>query len=151
MRNALSMKSILAAIDFSRVSDGIIATAVDLAKLSQGKLILFHVVVPPAAAEAYGIPAELEADAVADERTRAEKQLSERKEELASNGIEVETSTAVGHTVEAILKKTESVGASYIVIGSHGHGAIYNLLVGSTANGVLKRARCPIVIVPHPR
>jgi nucleotide-binding universal stress UspA family protein len=33
-------------------------------------------------------------------------------------------------------------------MGSHGHGAFYDLLVGSTTQGVLKRATCPVVIVP---
>jgi nucleotide-binding universal stress UspA family protein len=34
------------------------------------------------------------------------------------------------------------------VMGSHGHTALYDLLVGSTTHGVLMRAQCPVVIVP---
>jgi nucleotide-binding universal stress UspA family protein len=34
------------------------------------------------------------------------------------------------------------------VMGSHGHTAFYDLLVGSTTHAVLKRAKCPVVIVP---
>jgi nucleotide-binding universal stress UspA family protein len=33
-------------------------------------------------------------------------------------------------------------------MGSHGHTAFYDLLVGSTTHGVLMRANCPVVIVP---
>jgi universal stress protein A len=36
------------------------------------------------------------------------------------------------------------------VLGSHGHTAFYDLLVGSTAAGVLKHAPCPVVVVPPP-
>jgi len=35
-----------------------------------------------------------------------------------------------------------------IVMGSHGHGALYELLVGSITQGVLKAAKCPVVVVP---
>jgi nucleotide-binding universal stress UspA family protein len=34
------------------------------------------------------------------------------------------------------------------VMGSHGHTALYDLLVGSTTHGVLMRAICPVVIIP---
>jgi nucleotide-binding universal stress UspA family protein len=33
-------------------------------------------------------------------------------------------------------------------MGSHGHGALYNLLVGGTASGVIQKSPCPVVIVP---
>jgi hypothetical protein len=38
----------------------------------------------------------------------------------------------------------------HYVIGSHGHTAFHDLLVGGTASGVLKRATCPVVVVPAP-
>jgi len=39
-----------------------------------------------------------------------------------------------------------------LVVGSHGHGAVYDLLVGSICNGLLKRAAIPVLVVPvHPR
>jgi len=37
------------------------------------------------------------------------------------------------------------------VMGSHGHTALYDLLLGSTTHGVLFRAPCPVVIVPPKR
>ena len=49
---------------------------------------------------------------------------------------------------EAILAKARSARAAYIVMGSHGHGAIYDLLVGSTTHGVLMNAPCPVLVVP---
>ena len=36
-------------------------------------------------------------------------------------------------------------------MGSHGHGAIYELLVGSVTEGVLRKARCPVLVVPSER
>jgi Zn-dependent M28 family amino/carboxypeptidase len=42
----------------------------------------------------------------------------------------------------------EKHDADFIVMGSHGHTAFYDLLVGSTTHGVLMRSKCPVVIVP---
>jgi nucleotide-binding universal stress UspA family protein len=38
--------------------------------------------------------------------------------------------------------------ADYIVVGSHGHTALYELLVGCTTGGVPKKARCPVTVIP---
>jgi nucleotide-binding universal stress UspA family protein len=35
-----------------------------------------------------------------------------------------------------------------IVIGSHGHGALYHLFAGDVASGILKDAKCPVLVVP---
>ena len=53
-----------------------------------------------------------------------------------------------GHPVSSILAKAAATKAAYIVLGSHGHGAVYDLIVGSTTHGVLRRARCPVLVVP---
>ena len=41
--------------------------------------------------------------------------------------------------------------ADFIVLGSHGRGAMHDLLVGSTAHMVIRKAPCPIVLVPVTR
>ena len=50
-----------------------------------------------------------------------------------------------------ILAQAKIEDADYIVMGSHGHTALYDLLVGSTTHGVLMRAGCPVVITPGPK
>ncbi|MFN2624413.1 MAG: universal stress protein [Chthoniobacterales bacterium] len=47
-----------------------------------------------------------------------------------------------------MVEQAEACGADYIVMGSHGHTALYELLVGSTTHNVLMKASCPVVIVP---
>uniref|UniRef100_UPI0040495246 universal stress protein n=1 Tax=Cephaloticoccus sp. TaxID=1985742 RepID=UPI0040495246 len=48
----------------------------------------------------------------------------------------------------SIIEQARKSRAAYIVIGSHGHSALYDLLAGSTATGVIKRAPCPVLVVP---
>jgi hypothetical protein len=35
-----------------------------------------------------------------------------------------------------------------VVVGSHGHGALYHLVVGGVAEVLLRRSPCPLLIVP---
>ena len=65
--------------------------------------------------------------------------------------IPVETVQLNGPPVRSILDHAKQVGADYLVMGSHGHTALYDLLVGSTTHGVLLRASCPVVITPGPK
>jgi nucleotide-binding universal stress UspA family protein len=67
---------------------------------------------------------------------------------LSERGAEIETVEAGGLPTLVILEQAQRLAADYIVMGSHGHGAIYDLLIGGTTHAILKRARCPVVVVP---
>jgi nucleotide-binding universal stress UspA family protein len=62
--------------------------------------------------------------------------------------VKVDTVCVQGFPVPVILAQAKELGALYIVLGSHGHTAFYDLVVGGTARGVLRRAGCPVVVVP---
>ncbi len=53
-----------------------------------------------------------------------------------------------GFAAGNIVEQASELNAAYVVLGSHGHTAIYDLLVGSTTHAVLKKAPCPVVVVP---
>lgn len=44
-----------------------------------------------------------------------------------------------------------SADADMLVLGSHGHGAVHDQLVGSTSQRAIHQAPCPVVVVPDPR
>ena len=78
------------------------------------------------------------------------QRLDEIKTRLATGASDVTTLHIQGPIVEKILHEAGEQQADLIVIGSHGHGAFYDLLVGSVTHGVIKDARCPVVVVPAP-
>ena len=43
--------------------------------------------------------------------------------------------------MEEVLQAARDIAADLIVMGSHGHGSVYNLLVGSVTEGILKAGR----------
>ena len=141
------MKTILAPIDFSGVSDSVVSTAAALARALEGRVVLMHAVRPPVIVNEYA--PEVEKMALLAEQTAAQ-QLGAMEALLRSQDMQAESVETFGHPVPSILAEAGRLSADYIVMGSHGHTALYNLLVGSTASGVLHHAQCPVVVVPPP-
>ena len=51
--------------------------------------------------------------------------------------------------VDGVLGEAERLGADVIVLGWRGHGAVRRLLMGSVSRGVVRRARCAVLVVRH--
>jgi nucleotide-binding universal stress UspA family protein len=144
------MKTILVPVDFSKVSRYVLAEAAHLARLTKARLVLMHTVQPPAVVtdlaplvgEALQMTAELE--------VIGRRHLRRLQKSPTLRGLKVETICEQGFPVAQILAQAKRLRADVIVLGSHGHGAVYHLVVGSTANGILKHAPCPVLIVPAP-
>ncbi len=145
---------LLVAIDLSEQSRKIIDEAQKLAKRLQATVVLLHVIAPaspaielPSDEEIVHLP-DIEPD---DEGGRESIQLQSLAKQLQEDGIE--TSVAIVHHEEAlaIIGESEKQQADLIMLGSHGHGALFHLLVGSVSEGVIRRSTCPVIIVPLKR
>ena len=142
------MKTILAPLDFSEVSGAVVAQASVLARACAGRVVLLNVIQPPVITSEYAPLTENLAEMSLGGERAAAKQLATIEEQLKADSIPVETLQLTGAPVAHVVEQAQKFSADYIVMGSHGHTAVYDLLVGSTTHGVLKRARCPVVIVP---
>lgn len=142
------MKTILAPVDFSGITESVLSQAASLAQALEAKIVLLNVLQPPVITSEYGPFLENIGEIVMVGEKAAANQLARLQEKFQSQGIATETLQFTGAPVSNILKQAEKLGADYIVMGSHGHTAFYDLLVGSTTHGVLLRSPCPVVIVP---
>ena len=144
----MNFQTILAPIDFSDVSSRVVDHAQVMAKSFSARVVLLHVAEPePDFVGFEPGPAAVRASNALDFRAE-HRQLDEYKQKLAASGVEVLALHIQGPLADKVLEEAERQGADLIVMGSHGHGALYNLLVGSVTSGVLKHARCPVLIVP---
>lgn len=141
------MKTILVPIDFSAASERVVAEALALAKLAGARLVLLHVLQLPVMTDSDAGP-QMSADYAAAAAESAARRLAACKKSIRAKAVPVTTEQRVGAAGQCIVERARALRASYIVLGSHGHGAFYDLIVGSTASRVLKQARCPVVIVP---
>ena len=142
------MKTILAPIDFSKVSNAVVNEACELARAVEGRVVLLAVVQPPVVVTEYAAMIDNIAELTAAGEKNAARQLEALEEKVRSEFVSVESVQVVGAPVANIIDQADQLEANYIVMGSHGHTAFYDLLVGSTTHGVLMRAKCPVVIVP---
>ncbi len=142
------MKTILAPIDFSTATNPVIDGAIELARATQGRVVLLHIVQAPILTSDYGLAIESFQEAVTLSERHAAKRLAELKAQAQGQVPAVEIDQVSGSAIAEILAATERHHADYLVMGSHGHTALYDLLVGSTTHGVLRKVRCPVVIIP---
>ncbi len=142
------MNTVIAPIDFSRASGGVIDAAIRLARCVEGRVVLLHVVKPPVFASELAPMTGAAMHVAADFERAARAQLQLMQRRLMKRGISVETVCTTGSPIRRIVEQAETQSARYIVLGSHGHGAFRQLVVGGTASGVLKQAGCPVVVVP---
>ncbi len=148
MRYTDRMKTILVPIDFSAVSGVVVDEAATLARALSGRVVLLTVIQPPVITSEYAPLMENISEFVAAGEKTAAKKLAKLAEQLEAKSIAAETLQFNGAPVTNIVEQAEKLSADYIVMGSHGHSAVYDLLVGSTTHGVLMRSKCPVVIVP---
>jgi universal stress protein A len=71
-------------------------------------------------------------------------------QEVPGGGVAVERLLREGPVAETILRVAEELPGTLIVMGSHGKRGIENVLLGSVAESVLRRAACPVVTVRQP-
>ena len=163
------MKRILVPIDFSDATLRVIDLAQQLAKAFDAEIHLIHVneltagAAPgtlgyglagmPELAPMSGVPLPvfdpMPQTVPVDEDEQSK--LTHWQDKIAQSGVKVTLHEPTGAVVEEILNKADLVNADLIVMGTHGHGAMYNLLVGGVTKGVLKRSTRPVLLVPGPR
>lgn len=147
----MNIQTILVPVDFSDVTPQVIAAASALAGPFKSHIVLLHISEPePDFVGFEPGPQAVRASVARDFRAEHQK-LEELKQGLVKEVGAVTAFHIQGPMVEKILQEAAQHGAGLIVMGSHGHGAIYNLLVGSVTSGVLKGATCPVLVVPADR
>ncbi len=145
------MKTILAAIDFSDVTERVVQLARDMARTHGASLYLLHVEPPEPDFVGYGVGPQHVRDHVARDAVLHFKEENSLRNQLRDVGIDAHSLVLQGPVVDKILEEAERLSADMIVMGSHGHGAVYHLLVGSVGEGVLMKSVCPVLIVPAHR
>ncbi len=142
------MKNIIAAIDFTDVSGGVIAAAAELARSCSGHLWIIHIVEPDAEYVRIDEGPQQGLDWRTLKINEEHRYIQEKSLELEASGIKVTPRLIRGLTAETILREASKLDAELIVVGSHGHGAVYHMLVGSTTEELIKSGLFKIVVVP---
>ena len=147
------MKTIVAAVDFSNATTGVLEAAVKITRAFGSSLHLLHVLEPEPSYTAYGFtPDEFPAIHLFQEeaRKRATARLQEVLAKVADDVPGATVHLAEGSPLHALLDYTHKVSADLVILGSHGHGAVAALLLGSVAEGMVRKAVVPTLVIPGP-
>ena len=146
----MNIKSILAAVDFSDVTDAVVNAAETLALTFAAPVTFVHVEAPDPAFVGYDPGPQHVRDNVAKTVIEDHQRIGEVRDRLKADGVDCHGIIVQGPTIEKILDEADRVNADVIVIGSHGHGMLYDLVLGSVSEGVTRKASCPVLVVPVP-
>lgn len=145
------MKRILVPIDFSDLTDRVMSVTADVARSCGAKVWLMHCIASSSSAAAiYEEPTmlPLTGKLLTENSSGQYRELTRLTKSLQSNGIDAEMIFVCCNVVHEILSAVDELQIDLIIMGSHGHGALYDLFVGSTARSLLYSTKTPTLIVP---
>jgi universal stress protein A len=142
-------RKILLCTDFSDNSKPAGQHAMEYARAFDADLVILHVINSsrigyPSLEE--GMPVDIRA-ALSDIQQSVEKALSLIATECRKELTQVQTSVRIGTPASEIVRFAEEESIHLIVTGTHGWTGFKHLLLGSTAENVVRTARCPVLTV----
>lgn len=144
----MNVKNILVPIDYSVGGDAAIAYAVSLAKEHDAEIHLVHVYEQPFAyvdAGFSGTPVPVEvppADLEAEEARLDRVSLPE--------GVRFRRKFIIGSPADDLVDYAKDNQIDLVVMGTHGRTGLTRLLMGSVAEGVMRRSPCPVLTIKQP-
>jgi len=137
-------QKILVAVDDAPISAHAADIAAELAQLAGAELAFIHVIDAELvnAADTGIQPYVFVASAKEDARNLIEDFRKRLPQKMAALDF-----VPIGTPLTEIVNAAKDWPADLIVIGSHGRGGIRRVLLGSVAEGVMRNAPCPVLVV----
>ena len=144
----IELKNVLVATDFSDASNAALLYGRAIARSFAATLAVLHVadVVTTGIGDAGGKFDQVQHDA--DENARAQADALLTTDDRVSLHARATAVTSID-PAQAIVSYATDVGADVIVMGTHGRSGMTHLLMGSVAEGVVRAAPCPVLVVKH--
>lgn len=140
----LALKNILVPVDFSESSRKAVRYATCFARQFNAQMLLLHVVEPvPPPAPDYIIGDNL----VDDIQTQQAAGHLAKWLKLIDSRIPARASVQTGNTYREILRAAGENNIDLIIIGRRGRTGLARLLLGSTAERVVRHAHCPVMVI----
>lgn len=144
----MNIQKILCPTDFSHFTDAALGYASSLAAESGALLYIVHVDECRGVNAATGEASVYAATLGLADRSAVRRHLEQVEPTLPH--VAFEHRYMEGEAVHEIVAFAEREQVDLIVMGSHGRAGLSRLLMGSVAEGVTRRATCPVLIVKQP-
>jgi len=140
------IQRIVVATDFSELADTVVDQALDLAKQLGASVTLVHSYEIPI----YGFPEGVlvaPPDVASRIQTAAQAELEAIAKRSEGRGVKIAVVLRMGAAWDEVNAVAEETKADVIVVGTHGRRGFSRLMLGSTAERILRTANRPVYIV----
>lgn len=141
---AFHLKKILVPVDFSKCSRKALQYAIPFARQFQAELTLLHVIPPVVVLQTPDVGT---AQGFIQESTEAAQQGLAELGRSIGDGILTKTLIRNGSPHVEIIDAARELEMDLIILSTHGHTGLSHVLLGATAEKVVRRAGCPVLIV----
>jgi nucleotide-binding universal stress UspA family protein len=145
---AALVQKIVVPVDFSEASERATTYAWTLARQLGASIYLIHVLETGELAQP-PVAFDPDSDAARDEALYqdARTRLAEIAERLGPGAHPLTLEVRRGETIESITQAVVHYGADLIIMATHGRTGLSHLLAGSVAEGVIRAASCPVLVI----
>lgn len=142
----INLKKILVPVDFSKCSQKAVTYAVAFARQFKASITLLYVLQP------YLLPGDYAGgvDYALMEKeieTNSKRELQTMLEKLIAKDVPAKARLELGRPVDQICRVAKDQNFDLIVISTHGHTGLKHVVLGSTAENVVRHAPCPVLTV----
>ncbi len=136
----IQLTKILVAMDFSENAEIALRYACEIGDRFEAALHILHVVKESVPYERYQFQG--------DEETR--RKIEELPGVLWDQKLQITRNVRTGPPFFEIICEAKDKSIDLIVMGTHGHGPLRHMLIGSVSERVVRRAPCPVLTIRHP-
>lgn len=142
------MRNVLVPVDLSEMSGLVVERAACIAQSFMSKVRLLHVIPPTNESIPFNLDRDILRRQIARQLRLQREQLHELADRLRRDRIDVTARFLTGTVSTTILGEARRITAELIIMGSHGHGNVYHVLFGGVGQKVMRKADCPVMLVP---
>lgn len=139
---------LLVALDLSESTEIIVDKVEEITKNYPAKVWILHNAEPTPDTVEFKVDPLAAREALAKKFHKEHRQIQDIANRLRKAGLDATALLVHGPTVATILTEASDLDVDMIVVGTHGGGAMYELLVGSVSKGILRKSKYPVLVIP---
>ncbi len=143
-----NLKNIMVAVDFNDSIGELMVYADNLAQKFGSKVWVLHVAEPEPDFVGYEPGPQYIRDIKADEYREEHRNLQEVCKNFLSEDTVKEALLIQGSTVETVVEEAKKLNIDLLIVGTHKHSFLHNLLQESVSMELIKKAEIPILTIP---
>jgi len=143
-----AFKNIMVAVDFNDSLGELMVYADRLAQKFESKVWVLHVADPEPDFVGYEPGPQYIRDLKAEEYREEHRNLQEVCKNFLSEEVKAEALLIQGSTVETVMSEAQKLNIDLLIVGTHKHSFLHNLLQESVSMELIKKAEIPMLTIP---